>query len=461
MARGKNKKEVGLSNMRKGDDDAFIEDGNPDDTDKKRNAETRKIRDDMDDDREQGERIDGLGAGGGSAISAGFSRKQMRLQKLKAKEQAIVDKTEKQRKDSDQDDDDNNDDDYIKNGLSDNPSSEKQKSGNDEDEIEEILSKGKNKKISKKRRQKDGKVTKNEVHIDEEGVDEEKNAARSKKGLSKKQQKSAAAWSMEAETASEGEEEQDNVTSEQQNEHSFNIIEHCEGPVNTTTSAFHQLSLDDTDSDTEGEEMKEKNKEKEKRKKPKKKTDEAKINGNEKGKKVKMDKNKKKDSKAEQKINSDNDGGSEESGKNDYENDELEEKKIIEKVAKKAEKEARKAAKAASKEKSMELKKGSDRKPIEEKNDMGDDGDEDVFYGAPDDKAWTDKSRAQIEEDDENEKYDGNDLSVRITLPPLYRFQLFALLNTLNFFTLSYYRSSFVRSATSVRGVGYVLNSIC
>mmetsp|Transcript_17332 Transcript_17332/g.36087 ORF Transcript_17332/g.36087 Transcript_17332/m.36087 type:complete len:794 (-) Transcript_17332:2569-4950(-) len=87
-------------------------------------------------------------------------------------------------------------------------------------------------------------------------------------------------------------------------------------------------------------------------------------------------------------------------------------KKKAEKVARKAEKEAKKARKA-EKEAKMLAKlqgKGSDDEDGENDDDEGDEDDEGVFYGAPDDHAWTDKSHAFAES--EKKKDDGPDMSL-------------------------------------------------
>ncbi|KAL7468177.1 hypothetical protein ACHAXS_008399, partial [Conticribra weissflogii] len=94
--------------------------------------------------------------------------------------------------------------------------------------------------------------------------------------------------------------------------------------------------------------------------------------------------------------------------------DEAQEKaKKAEKAARKAEKEAKKARKAekeAKKHAKLQAK-GSDDEGGEDDDGGDEDEDEDgVFYGAPDDHAWTDKSHAIAES--EKHKDDGPDMSL-------------------------------------------------
>ena len=96
------------------------------------------------------------------------------------------------------------------------------------------------------------------------------------------------------------------------------------------------------------------------------------------------------------------------------ENEELDEnaKKKAEKAAKKARK-AEKEAKKLAKEKNGGSDDGEDKQ--DEKGDKNNAEEEDeVFYGAPDDHAWTDASHA-IKESEKN-KDDGPDTSVSYTL---------------------------------------------
>ena len=98
-------------------------------------------------------------------------------------------------------------------------------------------------------------------------------------------------------------------------------------------------------------------------------------------------------------------------GDDDVENEELDEKakKKAEKAAKKARK-AEKEAKKLAKEKNGEGDDGEDKQD-DEKGDVGED---EVFYGAPDDHAWTDSSHAIKESEKNND--DGPDTSVSYTL---------------------------------------------
>ena len=92
-----------------------------------------------------------------------------------------------------------------------------------------------------------------------------------------------------------------------------------------------------------------------------------------------------------------------------------------EKAKKKAEKAAKKARKAEKEEKKMAKLQGKvsgsdedgskDAADAEDKMEEGGDEDE-VFYGAPDDHAWTDSSHAI--KDAANNKDDGPDTSVSI-----------------------------------------------
>ena len=95
------------------------------------------------------------------------------------------------------------------------------------------------------------------------------------------------------------------------------------------------------------------------------------------------------------------------------ENEELDEKakKKAEKAAKKARK-AEKEAKKLAKEKNGGSDDGEDKQ--DEKGDKHDVEEDEVFYGAPDDHAWTDSSHA-IKESEKN-KDDGPDTSVSYTV---------------------------------------------
>eukprot|EP01082_Thalassiosira_pseudonana_P006373 g5807.t1 g5807 contig20:201797-205339(+) len=135
-------------------------------------------------------------------------------------------------------------------------------------------------------------------------------------------------------------------------------------------------------------------------------------------KKKKKDKKKDKKSKLEKKLEAakqqmeedgdvpaeDNDGG---------DDDDSEANRKKEKAARKAEKEAKKARKAEKEAKKLAKlqNKGEDDDGDDDGKADGEDGDEDeVFYGAPDDHAWTDASHAIKESKDK--KDDGPDLSL-------------------------------------------------
>lgn len=110
----------------------------------------------------------------------------------------------------------------------------------------------------------------------------------------------------------------------------------------------------------------------------------------------------------------DEEGGSGEggSGGGDEEMDEKARRKAEKaaKKAKKAEKEAKKLAKLQKKAAGGSDEGSGDEGGKDEKNADGEGGEDEVFYGAPDDHAWTDSSHAMKEA--EKNKDDGPDLSV-------------------------------------------------
>jgi ATP-binding cassette subfamily F protein 1 len=132
-------------------------------------------------------------------------------------------------------------------------------------------------------------------------------------------------------------------------------------------------------------------------------------------KKKKKDKKKDKKSKLEKKLEEAKkkaDEEKEEEGSDDEDMDsEAREKaaKKAEKAARKAEKEAKKARKAEKEAKKL-AKQKEEEGGDEGDKDADDAGDDEVFYGAPDDHAWTDASHAIKEAS--NNKDEGPDMSL-------------------------------------------------
>jgi len=159
----------------------------------------------------------------------------------------------------------------------------------------------------------------------------------------------------------------------------------CISNIYTTHTYILQLGIADDDSD-DGK----KKKKKDKKKKDKKK---SKLEKKLEAAKMKMDEEKK-------------DGGDDDDG--DVVIEELDEK--AKRKAEKAAKKARKAEKEAKK-----LAKLQDKSGGSDEDNKADDGEkkDEVFYGAPDDHAWTDSSHA-IKDAKENKKDDGPDTSVSI-----------------------------------------------
>eukprot|EP00521_Asterionellopsis_glacialis_P007507 CAMPEP_0195284274 /NCGR_PEP_ID=MMETSP0707-20130614/2524_1 /TAXON_ID=33640 /ORGANISM="Asterionellopsis glacialis, Strain CCMP134" /LENGTH=1069 /DNA_ID=CAMNT_0040343593 /DNA_START=15 /DNA_END=3224 /DNA_ORIENTATION=+ len=126
--------------------------------------------------------------------------------------------------------------------------------------------------------------------------------------------------------------------------------------------------------------------------------------GDKKKKKKKKDKKEKKKSK--EKKTSDDDNIEDEEDMDDEAKEKAAKKK--EKALRKAEKEAKKARKAEKEAKRAAALAGDDKEKGNDNNDNEDDGD--VFYGAPDDKVWSDKSHAQTEA--EAKEKEGPDMSL-------------------------------------------------
>ncbi len=95
-----------------------------------------------------------------------------------------------------------------------------------------------------------------------------------------------------------------------------------------------------------------------------------------------------------------------------------EDDEATEKARRKAEKKAPKAEKEAKKLAKLTKEAADEEEDVvdggKEGGDQEGDGEDEVFYGAPDDHAWTDSSHAMKEA--EQKKDDGPDLSVSIKL---------------------------------------------